>query len=80
LLIAETMPKLSMLAMVPRFLKGTHLGHPLVTLKHSKHVVVRSEDPLYAHVDGEILCDQAHHIEARLIPACLRMICPRHGL
>ena len=80
LLIAETMPKLSMLAMVPRFMKGTHLGHRLIEVKHSKHVVISSEDPLYAHVDGEILCDEAHHIETWLIPGSLRMIAPRSGL
>lgn len=79
LLIAENMPKLGMLAMVPRFMKGTHLSHKLVEVKHSRHVVIRSEDPLYIHVDGEILCDEAHCIEARLIPSSLRMIAPQNG-
>jgi len=80
LLIAEKMPKLGMLAMVPRFMKGTHLSHRLVEVKHSRHVVIRSEDPLYVHVDGEILCDEAHYIEAQLIPSSLRIIAPRNGI
>ncbi len=79
LLIAETMSKLGMLGMVPRFMKGTHLGHRRVELKHSKQVVISSEDPLYIHVDGEILCEEAHHIEARLIPSSLRIIAPQGG-
>jgi diacylglycerol kinase (ATP) len=79
LMIADTMPKLGMLAMIPRFMKGTHVGHPLVSIQHVKDVSVRSEDPLYVHVDGEILCDEAHEVEIKMIPGCLRMIAPQMG-
>ena len=73
-IIADTMSKLQMLAMVPRFLKGTHLSDRRISAREVKHFVMTSQDPLYAHVDGEILCDEAHHIEIKVIPGCLRVI------
>jgi diacylglycerol kinase (ATP) len=80
LVIADAMPKLQMLGLIPSFLKGTHLGDPRITLKHAQHVVISSDDPLYLHVDGEVLCDVAHHVETRMFPGCLRMIAPKDGV
>lgn len=76
LIIAGTMSKLQMLAIVPKFMKGTHIHDRRVATKRVKHVIVSSEDPLYIHVDGEILCEEAHRVEATLIPSCLRIIAP----
>lgn len=76
-MIAEWMPRLQMLAMVPRFLKGTHVNDPRVSVRKARHITIASEDPLYFHADGEILCDVAHHIEIIVIPHCLRVVCPQ---
>jgi YegS/Rv2252/BmrU family lipid kinase len=73
-LVAETLSKMGMLALVPRFLKGTHLSHERISLYQGKRVVVTSDDPLYFHVDGEMLADEAHRIEIEMIPNCVRMI------
>lgn len=77
LLCVETMPKLQMLGIIPRFMKGTHLDDKRVTLKKCRHVLVTSPDPLYLHADGEIICSEAHRVEARMIPGCLRIISPQ---
>ena len=79
LVIAESMPKLSMLALVPRFLKGTHLSDSRVTTRTARHITITSQAPLHFHVDGEILCEEAHHLDIRMIPGCLRVICPNAG-
>jgi len=76
LTVVETMPKLSMLAMVPRFMSGSHIRHRLVKSLRARQVCVTSEDPLYLHVDGELPCEEAHQVEVRVVPACLRMIAP----
>ena len=76
LTIADTMPRLQMLAMVPKFMKGTHIHDRRVATKRTRHVVVSSEDPLYVHVDGEVLCEDAHRVGVTLIPSCLRIIAP----
>jgi len=77
LLIAEKVSKLQMLALVSRFMKGTHLTHKHLSTRRVKRVRITSAAPLYTQVDGEILCDKAHQIDIKVIPACLRLICPR---
>jgi len=76
LVITDDMPRLQMLQMIPKFIKGTHVRDRRVAMKRGKHVIISSEDPLYIHVDGEILCEEAHRVEATLIPSCLRIIAP----
>ncbi|MHB0858341.1 MAG: diacylglycerol/lipid kinase family protein [Anaerolineae bacterium] len=76
LMVARTMPKLRMLSMIPRFLKGTHTTDPHISFRKVSQVEIRSPDPLYIHVDGEILCEPAHRIQVRIIPLSLRMIAP----
>lgn len=74
IMIADIMPKLGMLGMIPRFMKGTHVGHPAITMRRAAHVVIASDDPLYLHADGEILCDEAHHLAMEIVPGALRML------
>jgi diacylglycerol kinase (ATP) len=74
IVIAQRVPRLEMLALVPRFMRGTHLRHRAVSTRQGRHVEVRSEEPLYLHVDGEILVDHAHHVEIQIVPAALRML------
>ncbi len=72
--MVERMSRLRMLSMVPRFMKGTHLGDPRISEAKARHIVIRSEDPLYIHVDGEILSEEAHEIELQMYPGALRVI------
>ena len=76
LLIAETMSKAEMLAVVPRFMNGSHLQNRHIVCKRAKHVVISSEDPLYLHADGELPCEVAHRVEATVLPGRLRIIAP----
>jgi YegS/Rv2252/BmrU family lipid kinase len=77
LVMTEAMPKLQVLGMIPRFIKGTHIGDPRVKSRLTQHVVVSSPDPLYLHADGEVLCDVAHRVETWVVPGCLRIIAPQ---
>ncbi len=74
LVIAEKVSRLEMLAMVPRFIRGTHLSHRAVSTLTARVIEMRSDDPLHVHVDGEILSDIAHHVRIEVIPDSLRMI------
>lgn len=79
LIIADDVPRLEVLSMIPHFLKGTHLSQDCVRSALAKRVRITSEDPLYVHVDGEIICDVAHEIEVEIIPAALRMVSSKNG-
>lgn len=73
LTVAAEMTRLQMLGMMPRFMRGTHVGDPRVITRRARHITIASDDPLYLHVDGEILCDQAHEVALRVLPGRLRM-------
>jgi len=67
--------RLTMLSLVPRFMDGSHTNHESVTMARTKRVVVSSSDDLIAHVDGEMLCTDAHRIEFEILPQRLRVQC-----
>ncbi len=75
LCIVRETTKATMLGLVPRFMKGTHVNHRAVTMARAEHVIIASPDNLVAHADGEILCTEAHRIEFRIIPGRLRVWC-----
>lgn len=79
MMVADYMSRLKVFGLIPHFMNGTHVGHPGIDLARVKQVEVASEDPLYLHVDGELLCGAAHRIQTRIIPSALRMIAPSEG-
>lgn len=79
LIVADSVPRLKVLQMIPHFIKGTHLGQDCVRADVAKRIRITSEEPLYLHVDGEIICDVAHEVEVEILPAALRMVSTRNG-
>jgi len=75
-LTIDKMSRVGMLGMIPRVMKGTHLSHKRVHLRRAKRIRIESDDPLFLHVDGEILCDHAHAVEIEILPSSLCMIAP----
>jgi len=77
IVIARPVSKLGILALIPRFMKGTHLSHPLISLKHARHLVIESEETLHVHVDGEILSNEVHKVEIEILPKHLKIVAPQ---
>jgi YegS/Rv2252/BmrU family lipid kinase len=75
LCIAREVSRLAMLGLVPHFMKGTHVTRDPITMARAKRVTVSSSDGLVAHVDGEILCTDAHRLEFGILPRRLRVWC-----
>jgi len=73
LCIAGEVGRLAMLGLVPRFMKGTHVGHDAVTMAQARWVVISSSDELVAHADGEMLCTAGHRLEFEILPQRLRV-------
>lgn len=73
LTVATEMSRLQMLGMMPRFMRGTHVGDPRIVTRRARHITIASDDPLYLHVDGEILCDHAHEVSLHVLPGRLRL-------
>ena len=70
----EHMTKLGMFGILPRFMAGTHLSNPKVRERRASKVSVRSKDPMYIHVDGELPCKTAHEVRAEILPQRLHIV------
>jgi diacylglycerol kinase (ATP) len=64
-----------MLALLPRFLKGTHLDQPEVTTLRCNRIEITSSDGLFAHADGELICTNAAQIVCETISNKIRVLC-----
>jgi diacylglycerol kinase (ATP) len=75
LCIVREISRLAMLGLVPHFMKGTHMGREPITMARARRVTISSPDDLVAHMDGEVLCTDAHRIECEILPQRLRVWC-----
>ena len=75
LCLADNIPRLQILGMIPHFMKGTHVDKSCVTMLRSRRVVITSPDPLIAHADGELLCTDGHRIECEIAALRVRVVC-----
>jgi len=73
--LVEDVSRLRMLALLPKFLQGTQLDEPDVETFRTKWIKVVSQDPLAAHVDGELVCTEGHSIECEIIPGKMSVVC-----
>jgi len=62
------------LKLLPRTMRGSHLGLPGVQCTRGARVVVASEDGLPVHADGEIVAEDAREVRIELHPGRLQLI------
>jgi diacylglycerol kinase family enzyme len=74
LCVAGEMSRPQMVGFVPRFMRGTHVGDPRVTMTRGQRVTVISESPWAAHVDGEIYGLGGQRFEMEVISQGLRLV------
>ncbi len=70
--------KLEALRHLPKALDGSHLGLPWATILRAREVVLASDRPLTAHVDGNLATGVAHPdpLRIRILPRALRVLAP----
>jgi diacylglycerol kinase family enzyme len=73
--LVEDIPRTRMLALVPHFIKGTHVDQPDVTMIRTKRISIDSQDDLSGHADGELVCTEARHVACEVVPKRLRVVC-----
>jgi diacylglycerol kinase (ATP) len=73
LCIVREIGRVAMLGLIPHFMKGTHVDREPVTMTRARRVTISSQDNLIAHMDGEVLCTDAHHITCEILPQRLRV-------
>ena len=75
LCIVREISRTAMLGLIPHFMKGTHVGREPVTMARARRVTISSPDDLVAHMDGEVLCTDAHRIACEILPGQLQVRC-----
>ena len=71
--------RLTMLWMLPKVMRGTHVKSKHVTMRQNKYIDIRSNLPLPIHVDGEIFAyhaDNVRRLTVSCLPSALEIITP----
>lgn len=71
--IGREVSRLTILRLLPHFLKGTHVNLDPITMIQARQVSISSPDGLIAHVDGEVLCTNAPWIKCEILPGALHV-------
>jgi diacylglycerol kinase (ATP) len=69
----------AMLALLPKFIQGTHTGSPAVRVGEFARLDLSADRPLYIHTDGEIFAGfgvDVRHLSVEIIPAALEVVSP----
>ncbi|MEM1043383.1 MAG: diacylglycerol kinase family protein [Bacteroidota bacterium] len=64
------------LVLMPKAIRGRHLGEPEVSMRRVRHLALRTEAGLPIHVDGEVLTRSAAEVEVEVQPGAFRMLRP----
>jgi YegS/Rv2252/BmrU family lipid kinase len=76
---ARSMSRARLLAILPRAIKGGHVGAPGIELYRGATVSVSSETPFPIHIDGEYLGRRETPLHLRIIPRALPVLSLRAG-
>lgn len=69
--------RLQMIGLIPKFINGTHKGHPNIALGRFQEMRVKSNRGLQVHVDGEVvlgLQSTVSELLVRVLPGALTVI------
>jgi len=73
-MVAQGVGRLTILRLVPKFMRGTHTGERVLRFYRARKVVLESRVPLVVEADGEILFREAHYLEIEILPGKLRVM------
>ena len=74
ILLMRRMPRLKALQVLPKTKTGRHIGERAVEMRQARQILIRSNRPVQAHVDGELL--HAPSFDIRIVPAALTVMTP----
>lgn len=75
IVVGDAMNRLEILRLLPKTFNGSHIYDRRVLLTHGTWVRLHSADPLPVLTDGEIIYEDAHELDIRLLPRAVRLIC-----
>ncbi len=73
-MVVQGLGRIGILSLLPKVMKGTHVGDPRVKFFQSPRIIIESPDPLPVECDGEVPWVDAHRLEIEVLPKRLRVI------
>jgi YegS/Rv2252/BmrU family lipid kinase len=74
LMVTQAVSRLTILRMIPKLTRGTHINERVISMYRARHVVIESQAPLMVEADGEIPYVETHRLELDILPRKLRVI------
>lgn len=71
---APKVPQLTVLAILVRLFRKTHIYHPQVVYGRTTHITITSQPGTPIHADGEIIAEAATRIEYEILPGKLTLL------
>lgn len=73
---APKVPPQTVLAILARLMRGTHIDHPDVTFVRTSRVEVHSRPGTPLHADGEVFTESAEAVLFCVLPGQVTLLCP----
>ena len=74
LMVSKKVGRFTILRLIPKLMRGTHIDEPVVRMYRARRVVIESQEPIVVETDGEIPFLQTHRLELKVLHRRLRVI------
>lgn len=71
---APQVPKLTVITILVKLFRKTHIYHPQVVYGRTTHIILTSQPGTPIHADGEIIAEAATQIEYQILPGKLTLL------
>ncbi len=73
LMLAQAVSRATIMRLIPKIMKGTHLHEPVIKMLRARRVVLESREPLLVEADGELPYLATRRLEVEVLPSKLRV-------
>jgi len=73
-LLADVVSRTQILRLVPKLMRGRHVGEPVLRMLRARRVLIESDAPLVVEADGELPPLHTQRIEIGIVPGALRVL------
>lgn len=73
-MLAQALGRLTILGLIPKLTRGTHVGLPLLRMAQARQVTLSSDRPFLLEADGEMPFGPLRRLQARVLPARLTVM------
>jgi diacylglycerol kinase family enzyme len=73
-MVADRIDRRTILRLLPRLKRGTHVTEPVISMRRARRVVLESDEPFIVEADGEMPISPTRRLEIDILPRRLRLI------